>query len=179
MGDEVHMFSRKIDALADEVLCRRTSDRSTQEPETDFSVCEICGSGATDTYAVDMFRVIDKGYAPPFGKSFKYQKKRVRVPCCSSCLRSIARGNAAVSLAILLIGMGVYVFAFKSIGLQSVLQHIVAFLFSLLLTGFFGFPLFWFISWLCGENRLCRKSKTIKTLKGQGWKIGKKPGKSD
>ena len=152
-----------------------TNDEALKAPV----YCEICRTRqATETYDVDMFLVVDKEYNPFGGKMFRYRTQKVRVPCCHTCLTRSEKGNTIVSTVFLLSAIFVYLYLFSSVA-SGVLQHVAAFLFSMCITGFIGFPIFWLISFFCGQSKLYGKSATIKKFKSEGWKIGSKPSKCD
>ena len=159
--------------------CANTKHKDNIAQSSKSIYCDICHKNiATKTYDVNMFFIENKEYAPPVGKMFRYRKQKVKVPCCHSCLASIERGNTIVSIIVLLAALVTYVCLFSH-AVSGILQHIVAFLFTICITGFFGFPIFWVISRLCGESKLYHKSETIRRMESQGWKVGSKPSKCD
>ena len=184
--DAVSIRARKeLDEYIATGKCTDEHHKKAVAIETDNEVhktpvcCEICGKrNATETYEVDMFLVVDKAHNPFGGKMFRYRTQKVRVPCCHTCQKGVEKGNAVVSIVFLLSTTFVYWYLFSNVA-SGVLQHIAAFLFSLCITGFFGFPVLWIISMFCGQSKLYGKSETIRKLKSQGWKIGTKPCKCD
>ncbi len=136
--------------------------------------CELCAQRASKLYSFDMYRILNGGYAPPFGWRLRYATQKVSVKCCDGCHASLTRADGILAVCWLILALIVFV---------SFARHInglFAFIISAVMSGVLAaIPMMPFYLLFSGERQVGRKSQRVARLLDDGWKFGKKPNKSD